>query len=188
MYIKNLYSPPFSCSPTPDGNFLIAGSVNPGPFGSSDYWFFKIDSTDGEKLWEKVYSFGTGTSSDAAGKLHPLPDGSGDYIASGVTNNGPGDRNDGWALRVNSKGDLIWKEAYSYLGIGDGPGAREDFEAFATSTLLDNGNLMASGETNAYNNSLGGDPGKRAFLTEINATTGERVFDTFVAPGVSKYW
>jgi PKD repeat protein len=98
----------------PDGPVVMAGMSysNDGDIsfqnGGGDLWIIAVD-LDGTKLWDKSYG---GTGSDYA--LYAIPVSSGGYILCGATGSEDGDivgyngYGDGWILRLDSDGNLLW--------------------------------------------------------------------------------
>ena len=161
-------------TPTEDGNFFVTGRTT-GAAGGNDCWVIKVDS-DGNKLWEGTFHSNNGGSDDLCGPVKPLNDGTGDYISAGMTYNGDGFRNDGWAFRMAANGTQIWVNSYFGLGIAynDHPG--DSWEAIGPYVVVPNGNIVCSGVTYSYG-------GGRVFLMEIDTTTGEEVWEKLVGYG-----
>ena len=76
--------------------------------GSGDLWIIAVDH-DGAKRWDRSYG---GTNSDYVLSMKPVS--SGGYILSGSTGSEDGDivgyqgYGDGWILRLDSDGNLLW--------------------------------------------------------------------------------
>lgn len=86
-------------TPTPDGNFIVAG--NTGSFGSySSLYFLKI-KPDGDTVWTKTYN--TSVYSVSASAIVPTQDGN--FLAA----EGP------TIIKIKPNGDTIWTKGYYYL-------------------------------------------------------------------------
>jgi len=97
----------------PDGvvmagiSYSIDGDVSL-PIGSGDLWIIAVNP-DGTKRWDRSYG---GTNSDYALSMKPAS--SGGYILCGSTGSEDGDivgykgYGDGWILRLDSDGNLLW--------------------------------------------------------------------------------
>ncbi len=105
---------------TQDGNLIVAGysKSNEGDLinnkGGWDYWVLKINSQDGNIVWQKNYG---GYEFDRANSIIETQDGN--LIVAGSSNSRDGDvtNNKGgwdyWVLKINSQnGNIIWKNNY----------------------------------------------------------------------------
>ncbi|QNF31554.1 T9SS type A sorting domain-containing protein [Adhaeribacter swui] len=110
--------------PTPDGNYLLAGSSWSGTStdkseanqGFRDYWIIKIDS-QGNRLWDKTYG---GNSSDDLSTVIATSDGG--YLVGGSSVSGiSGEKSeknlaesyvDYWVLKIDAIGKKIWDKTY----------------------------------------------------------------------------
>lgn len=98
---------PYSAIMLDDGSFVIVGTT--GSFTttqSRDVYLLKMDA-EGDILWTK--SFG-GSDTDEGTDVKETPEG--DLIISAFTESyGAGDR-DGWLLKTDSEGNLLWSQTY----------------------------------------------------------------------------
>lgn len=129
---------------TNDGNFLCVGNTRSSDKnitnnnGGGDLWVVKI-STNGNLIWEKTYG---GTNFDAGTSIYPSK--KGDFILVGnsrstdnqFTNNG---QNDAWILKISSNGNTIWQ---NFIG-------GSNIDLLHDVIELDNGNIVAVGESNS---------------------------------------
>lgn len=134
---------------TNDGNFIIVGDTRStdkdvsNNHGAADVWIIKMN-TDGNLIWEKTIG---GSSFDVARSVTKTQDngfiisGSSRSLDDGFTNQG---QNDALLLKIDSEGNLIWKQT-----IG---GSEIDF--FYDAVQLNNTTLIAVGETNSSNGDL----------------------------------
>ena len=108
---------------TADGGTIICGSSNSSDIdvssnqGLTDVWIVKLNAA-GEIQWQKNYG---GSDFENATDIKPTLDGG--YIVSGYTNSTNGDiidpkgGCDGWILKLDSEGEMIWHKNYG----GSGP-------------------------------------------------------------------
>lgn len=89
-----------SIKQTQDGNYVMCGQTGNGAIS-----VYKIN-TYGDTLWARSYG---GTASDIGFDIAETSDGS--YIIGGGTNYGGGSQN-GFLMKVNSSGDLLWTKTY----------------------------------------------------------------------------
>lgn len=102
-----------SMSIAPDGSVLIAGYTNGGGNGGYDGWLMKTDA-DGVVLWQRSYG---GEGWDFLYDVEPLADG--DWLLAGSTYSEGAGSSDGWLLRTNSSGDVVWSNTYGSIGEDD---------------------------------------------------------------------
>jgi len=92
-----------------DGGYIVAGFRNP-TFTDRDAWVLRLDP-DGDVVWQKSYS---GAGNDAVKSLERTSDGG--YIMAGYsTSFGAGD-SDGWVLKLDADGNVIWQKTYGGTG------------------------------------------------------------------------
>ena len=90
---------------TSDGGYLLTGSVTPTGNGFSDAWLLKLDYK-GNVAWSKTY----GRGNEAFSMAEQTNDGG--YVAAGNTGTiGPHDSN-GWVLKLDRDGNILWEEAF----------------------------------------------------------------------------
>ena len=121
-------------SPTPDGNFIIAGYTSSFGAGSSDVYILKI-KPDGDTLWTKTYG---GKGFEIGCAISPTPDGN--FIIAGYTSSFGAGSSDVYILKIKPDGDTLWTKTY---------GGKEDDEAIAITPAGD-GNFMVVGWTNSF--------------------------------------
>jgi|GEM_PF-2009760 len=94
---------------TVDGGYVLIGdtqSYGLGHSGSSDLWLIKTDES-GNKVWDKTYG---GDDWDKGYCVKQTSDGG--YILGGVTElYGSGGR-DGWLIKTDENGAIIWHQTY----------------------------------------------------------------------------
>ncbi len=134
---------------TNDGNFIIVGDTRSrdkdvsNNNGAADVWILKMNP-DGNLIWEKTIG---GTSFDVARSVAKTQDngfiisGSSRSLDNSFTNQG---QNDALLLKIDSEGNLVWKQT-----IG---GNEIDF--FYDAVQLNNASIIAVGETNSSNGDL----------------------------------
>jgi len=112
----------FAMAVTPDGGILLAGHSASGADGDktepsrggSDYWVVRLDP-NGNKLWDKRYG---GSGTELLGDARPCADGG--FILTGTSrSNASWDKGEdnkswenGWVVRIDSLGNLMWEETY----------------------------------------------------------------------------
>ena len=139
--------------------FLILGhsaSGNEYRNGSDDYYAVKIDA-DGNEIWNKTYG---GDGTDQAFDGLSLPNG--EFVMIGKTNTFGGDVGgiaggyDGWVIRANQNGDLLWSKTI---------GGMENESLTAITKTLE-GQLLVVGHTNSDNGMFQNSQGSRdAFIS-----------------------
>jgi hypothetical protein len=132
-----------SIVPTSDGNFLIAGTVFPGPFVSNrtnaDIWLMKIDQ-NGDTLWTKTYGK---EGTDVFVSIFPTQ-GGGFILACTIMSQGEPRSHKIWLITINSKGDSIGTRTYG----------REKYEYFKTVLPATDGYSLIGATTYARSGSV----------------------------------
>ena len=111
-----------------DGAILLAGFTNSGGLGGYDGWLVKT-TAEGGVLWEKFFG---GIGWDFLYDIEPVDDGG--WLLSGCTYSAGEGGADGWAIRVNMDGDVIWDRTFG--------GATED-ELRSAKQTDDSGFILA---------------------------------------------
>lgn len=94
---------------TGDEQYVVAGYTNSMGNGDYDFLFLKIDAS-GNMLWSKTYG---GTESD---KAYAVTETAGGCVIAGDTRSkGAGDT-DGWIIKVDASGDLVWDKTVGGAG------------------------------------------------------------------------
>ncbi|OSY88682.1 PKD protein [Tenacibaculum holothuriorum] len=139
---------------TSDGNFVIVGDTRSSDKdvsknnGGADLWIIKINS-DGNLLWEKSFgaeSFDVARSVTETQDKGLLISGSSRSNSGSFNNKG---QNDAWVLKLTSNGTFEWQKL-----IG---GSKIDFCYDATE--LNNGNIIAIGESYSNDNDINDNKG-----------------------------
>lgn len=102
----------YSIVETDDGGYAITGQLAPGA-GYGDAWLLKTDAS-GNVQWEKTYG---GQETEWALSFAKTLDGG--YLLVGKTDSFGAGSGDGWAVKVDSQGNMQWNKTYG--------GAGEDF-------------------------------------------------------------
>jgi len=93
--------------PTRDGGYFVADYVDPTGTGNEDFWIFKLDSA-GNILWQNLYG---GSGWDRIGRaLCQMRDGG--YAVAGFTNSYGRGSFDGWILKLDPNGNIVWQKTY----------------------------------------------------------------------------
>ena len=114
----------------PDGALLIAGFSNTGGSGGYDGWLVKTDAAGG-LIWEKYYG---GAGWDFLYDVQPDP--SGGYLLAGATYSSGSGGSDGWLLKTDAAGEVIWEATY---------GADQDDDLRSAKPTSDGG-IVAAGK------------------------------------------
>ncbi|HRH69329.1 MAG TPA: T9SS type A sorting domain-containing protein [Flavobacteriales bacterium] len=130
-----------------DGHILVASGLAADDAGN-DYtpYLAKLDSTDGEIIWEREYGSANYRSVLFAGKECS----GGDIIACGVTN-ANGDQQ-GLLLRTTAEGDSLWMRSYYYQDEQMNDGEGRFYDVLPTP----DGGFIAAGA--AYGSASGNNP------------------------------
>ena len=120
-------------TPTPDGNFIIAG-YEQTLTGNHDVCLLKI-KPDGDTLWKKRYG---GTSRDEATAIISTSDGN--FLVAGITISFGAGGGDAYLLKIKPDGDTLWTKTYG--------GASWDQASAITPTS--DGNFIIVGTTNSF--------------------------------------
>ncbi len=135
---------PRAITSTNDGNFIVLGDTRSSDKditinnGGADLWMLKIDA-DGKLIWQKTIG---GSSFDVSRSIHKTFNG--DFLISGSSRSADGNftnkgKNDAWILKVNANGNIIWQK-----NIGG-----SEFDFLYDAIELENGNVIAVGESNS---------------------------------------
>lgn len=89
-----------------DGGFLLCGGTESFGAGGDDAWLARLSAT-GSLTWLKTYG---GSSQDYATSVIQSNDGG--YVMAGFTMSQGIGAGDGWALKLDSTGTIIWQQVY----------------------------------------------------------------------------
>jgi hypothetical protein len=95
---------------TSDGGLLLSGYSQSFGAGGDGGWLIKLDP-DGQIQWQKTYG---GNKDDYF--YPPIETADGNFIAIGRAGSFTTGLVDGWVLKLNQNGDVIWQKAYGTLG------------------------------------------------------------------------
>ncbi len=95
-----------SVTATSDGGYLIAGTTDSYGNGSKDLLIIKLDK-NGNLMWSKVYG---GAGSENAYTVIETSDGG--YIVAGATDSFGAGLNDGWLIKIDNNGTIVWEKTY----------------------------------------------------------------------------
>ena len=107
---------PWSVAQVADGGFIFAGETTagettaggkavPGRQGK-DAWVMRLDA-QGDPLWEKTFG---GEKYDILTAIATVPGGG--FILAGNTESKGAGRNDGWIVRLDAQGEMLWERTY----------------------------------------------------------------------------
>lgn len=94
----------------PDGGLVVAGATDSQGHGDFDGWVLRLDPR-GEVVWDRTFG---GARRDRIDAVRALPDGG--FIVSGDTESAGDGPFDGWVIRLDADGDVVWEKTYG----GDG--------------------------------------------------------------------
>ena len=89
-----------------EGGYIIVGSSHTKSAGRSDMYVLAVDENY-KKLWEKTFG---GKDYDGATRI--IKSGDGNYFIVGNTWSKGGGKSDGWLLKINKDGDLLWDKTF----------------------------------------------------------------------------
>jgi murein DD-endopeptidase MepM/ murein hydrolase activator NlpD len=121
-----------SVKPTRDGGYIVVG--NKVVSGISEAWVWKFDQL-GNLIWEKSYS---GSANYLLYSVVTTDDGG--YIAVGYSSNSDGSNPDGWIIKLDSFGNLVWQNTY-----GSG-----NFDYLGSLAMTSDGGFVVAGNTLPY--------------------------------------
>ncbi|OHD23362.1 MAG: hypothetical protein A2064_09025 [Spirochaetes bacterium GWB1_66_5] len=148
--------------PTPDGGYILVGSTRSNSAGGWDVYLVKTGA-DGNWQWGKTFG---GTADDHGWSVECLVDG---YAILGSTASFGDDDGDGYLIRVNGGGELLWQKTFG--------GANAD-EGYAVRNTSDGGFIIA-GYTQA---SFASDDNAWLVKTDANGNlVWEKVFGAIAA-------
>lgn len=140
---------------TSDGGYLVVGNTNSingdvsGAHGQNDGWVIKLNST-GDIMWQKLLG---GSLNDFFNKVASTSDGG--YIVTGSTYSNDGDVSgnhgdrDGWVIKLNSTGNIVWKKLYGGTA----------FDDLGSIIATPEGNYIIVGGTQSNNGDVSGNHG-----------------------------
>ncbi|MFW6148589.1 MAG: hypothetical protein ACOC6D_01850 [Atribacterota bacterium] len=85
--------------------FIAVGYTSAKGAGWQDGWVVKIDE-NGELLWEKTFG---GENKDVFNTIIRETD---NYIITGTTNTPGKDASDGWVVKIDENGELLWEKTF----------------------------------------------------------------------------
>jgi len=85
--------------------FIAVGYTSAKGAGWQDGWVVKIDK-NGELLWEKTFG---GENKDVFNTIIRETD---NYIITGTTNTPGKDASDGWVVKIDKNGELLWEKTF----------------------------------------------------------------------------
>ncbi|MFW9779805.1 MAG: hypothetical protein ACFFE8_13200 [Candidatus Heimdallarchaeota archaeon] len=96
----------YSVIQTLDGGYLLVGSTESFGEGKMDLWLVKTDE-NGTAEWNHTYG---GKYNEVGSSVIQMADGG--YVLAGYTESGIEGNADGWLVRVNDNGEIVWDHTY----------------------------------------------------------------------------
>jgi hypothetical protein len=119
---------------TRDGGLALTGSRSDREITRSSGWVVRLDAK-GDELWRKEFDGGKADGTSGLTAVDELPDGG--FVAAGSTTVRSAGQYDGWVLRLDRDGKLLWAKTF---------GGAEEEALFAVAALRDGGAIA----TGAY--------------------------------------
>ena len=152
----------YSIIESSDQNYIIVGNVdNPG--SSTDIWINKLNANDGSKMWDDGIYYG-GVSIDESYTAIETFDGN--YILAGTTRSQGNGGYDGWIIKINQDGNVIWDQTY---------GGSLDDKIYSVTESIDGSKLTFCGYSRSYNNQS-----DDIWILQIDAT-GNEIFNKIIS-------
>ena len=98
----------YDICPGNDGGYLVVGTTSTGDAGNTDIMAVKLDAM-GAVQWQQTYSYND-TTDDNAVAVVQSPDGG--YIIAGTTTGITDHGTDGFALKIDDDGTVLWSNTY----------------------------------------------------------------------------
>ena len=119
---------------TIDGDYVVAGYTESSGAGGDDIWVLRLNHV-GDVIWQKTYG---GAGDDRAYSMIKGVDGG--FIIAGYTESFGAGMRDGWIIKLNGSGDVVWENTYG--------GSHED-EINGISSTGDK--YLVAGYSNSFN-------------------------------------
>jgi len=123
-----------SVGTTADGGYILAGGIDLLMTDIYDAWCLKLDSA-GNVLWQKSYG---GSDSDQANSMGTTADGG--CILAGHTSSFGAGNGDGWCLKLDAAGNVVWQNTYGSA----------NYEIFYGSSVASDGGCLLTGFANGF--------------------------------------
>ncbi|WP_246067785.1 hypothetical protein [Changchengzhania lutea] len=135
---------------TNDGNYVIIGDTRSDTIdvssnkGAADFWLIKM-TPNGDLIWERTIG---GSSFDAGRSIAITQDGG--FVIVGSSRSADGDvpdnngQNDAFMIKVDTNANIVWQKT-----IGG-----SEIDLFEAVTELNNGTIVAVGESNSADNDI----------------------------------
>jgi len=133
-YGGNGYDKACSIYQTSDGGYVITGITKSFGAQDHDFWVLKLRS-NGTIIWQKAFG---GFHTDYGRSIQQTRDMS--YVVAGWTRSFGGGDYDGWVLKLNPDGNIVWQKTYG--------GSGSDHANFIQQT--DDGGYIVTGWTDSF--------------------------------------
>jgi hypothetical protein len=118
-----------------EDGYMITGLTHSFGSGGSDMWLVRTDLL-GNVMWTRTYG---GTRDESSTSI--VESSAGNYYLSGFTRSyGTYFSRDGWVIKVNSNGDMIWNRSFGGMG----------YDSFFASLLSEQDDLIVAGTSGSF--------------------------------------
>ena len=124
----------YAVQQTSDLGYIVTAETSSFGAGSRDIWVFKLDPS-GNVVWQKTYG---GTGNEYPWSVRQTQDLG--YIVAGGTNSFGAGLFDGWLLKLDANGNVIWQKTYG--------GSEHDFTSSAKQT--GDGGYIVAGDSASF--------------------------------------
>jgi hypothetical protein len=143
-YGTNWLSGPAGSSPYPifqtaGGGFVLSGTVQASTYPFENLFFLLKLDAHGNIVWQKGYGGANGSRDHTSEQGGAAATSDGGYVLAGLSNVFQ-QGNDGWILKTDGSGNIVWQKSYSGLT----PGASNVFNGIIQTS---DGGFAATGES-----------------------------------------
>src|SRR5690554_21217 len=113
------------------GGYAIVGSTNSFQTAGTDIYLLRVDEA-GDYIWGKSI----GEPNKISWGMDIAEDDEGNFLIAGYTNNSPSESYDGFLMKTNYSGDVLWQKTYG----GD------DWDFIENMAVTNNGEIILAGQ------------------------------------------
>jgi hypothetical protein len=107
-------SSPYPIFPTPDGGFVLSGTVQTRTAPFEDLFFLLKLDAHGNIVWQRGYGGVNGSYNQTSEQGGAVATSDGGYVLAGLSNVF-GHAYNGWILKTDGSGNIIWQKSYTGL-------------------------------------------------------------------------